>query len=212
MWGPPEDASARREGEDPLSAAADIGGGGGGGGEEDAGARAEVELEQGPAHQGGRPGTTNPDAGVLTRELGHKSNGETVQWLLQQAEPAIVTATGTGVSVDIPRALPPFPKLRPLQVAPPPPPHVGCRRRAARRVRGVRRCHIGFVTMFAGHAAAAMPGLELGLSQDGHIGVLSARSLSQFYHQVGGADAADQLPHPAASSPTPSAAAGGRGG
>nr|CDM85809.1 unnamed protein product [Triticum aestivum] len=165
----------------------------------------------------------------LTRELGHKSDGETVQWLLQQAEPAIVAATGTGTipASALSSVAPSLPSpTSALAGRPhhhhhmwgPPPASAGFSQAGFMNSSGadgggigglMQRIglpagielpgggaggmggHIGFAPMFAGHAAAAIPGLELGLSQEGHIGVLS-----QFYHQVGGAaGASGQLHH-----------------
>ncbi|KAG8054135.1 hypothetical protein GUJ93_ZPchr0001g31749 [Zizania palustris] len=172
----------------------------------------------------------------LTRELGHKSDGETVQWLLQQAEPAIVAATGTGTipASALASVAPSLPSPNSALSRPhhqhhmwgPPAASAGFSAAGFLNSAGagaggtdaggiggfMQRMglpaglelpgggggvggHIGFAPMFAGHAAAAMPGLELGLSQDGHIGVLTAQSLSQFYHQVGGAGASGQLQH-----------------
>ncbi|WOK94477.1 transcription factor TCP20-like [Canna indica] len=191
----------------------------------------------------------------LTRELGHKSDGETIQWLLQQAEPSIIAATGSGtipasaIAAAAAASSMSHPGATTLAGLHQKIDEVGQGASLALRpnwamvgATGLPRSHPGlwpppvggfnsgflqpaaaassssnlgaggsggdgsvgsfmqrmglhglefpnpnlsamsFAAMFGGHGHQ-LPGLELGLSQDAHIGVLNPQALSQFYQQ-----------------------------
>lgn len=185
----------------------------------------------------------------LTRELGHKSDGETIQWLLQQSEPSIIAATGTG-TIPASALASSGNTLTPqgsslssgLQLNDR---NNWAQTHQAHQAHQAHQGHhvsstslwphhqvggygfhqssssgglvattvgennsgnyfqkIGFsgfdmptgtnlgvggmsFTSILGGANQQMPGLELGLSQDGHIGVLNQQALTQIYQQIG---------------------------
>ncbi|KAI4336551.1 hypothetical protein L6164_015065 [Bauhinia variegata] len=189
----------------------------------------------------------------LTRELGHKSDGETIQWLLQQAEPSIIAATGTGTipasalaeagaSVSEQRSSvsaglhakgeslgssprydgrPSWTKMNGNLARPLLPggiwPNLGIGSGIFQNS-GFLTCNsandpnnlpkFGFPSFEFAHvnmgpmslstnlggADQQVPGLELGLSQDGHIRMLTSEAMAQFYQHLGqGRDGAGLL-------------------
>lgn len=185
----------------------------------------------------------------LTRELGHKSDGETIQWLLQQAEPSIIAATGSGTipasalasaAASVSNHHQGGSLTAGLMIShdldggsssgrPPPNWGIGGGEGASRSnlptglwpnvagfgsgvpttglmsegagyrigfpgfdFPGVGPMSFASILGGAGGNHNQMPGLELGLSQEGNVGVLNPQSFTQIYQQMGQAQAQAQ--------------------
>lgn len=161
----------------------------------------------------------------LTRELGHKTDGETVQWLLQQAEPAIIAATGTGTipasalaaaaeasvseqGTSVSASLHHWAVMSANNLARPqisswpsipgfgPGGFSGNLSSGNQILNSIPKFGFhGFEFPNPGSFTQHLPGLELGLSQEGRIGSVNFQALPQSYQQQMGHTANNPMNH-----------------